>query len=244
MYKKSIIFIAIILGLMQVQAYSQAKATVHLNGGYNVAIGDLKGDFDNLADSNTYLMHNGYSFGFIIKKAYGRGGNLRGTGNINFSVFSQSKHVEEELVTKDAELTMNILTIGFGGEWAFAPKRGKLNPFVGAELCFNYFTGSLVWSDDYVADSLDQSADLSMKPSLRFGVQIGGGIDFQIHQSIGFITGVKYSWTNILGKKWERDSPSEYKLKDGEYTEGNYHLPARNITFLQIYGGFSYYFGR
>lgn len=253
MFKKSIIFTAVLLGFLQVQSYSQARVTAHLDAGYNIALGYLKGDFDNPADSNTYLLHNGYNFGVVIKRAYGKAGNFRATGDIYVSFFSQSKHTEgtvlidttQQSVISDVKLKMSILTVGFGGEWSFSPKRGKLNPFVGAGLSFNLFSGSLVWSDDYQNPTLtDQSKTMNLKHSLRVGVQLGGGIDFQVHQSIGFIIGAKFNWTNVIGKKWENDGLSTYYLKDGEYTSGSFHMPSRNITFLQFYSGFSFYFGR
>jgi hypothetical protein len=244
MLKTSIIFAAIILGLLQVQSYSQANATVHLIIGYNIPMGDLKGDFDNPQDSLTYLIKNGYSFGFIIKKAYGKGGNFRGTGNLNFSLFSQSKHTEKPEVITDVELQLNIFTAAIGAEWSFAPKRGKLNPFVGAEISLNLYSGSFTFTDDFQDTTEDLTASLTLKPSARIGVQFGGGIDFQIHQSVGFISGVKYCLANLLGKDYVRDNSTEYGLNDKEHYSGSYLRPSRNISFLQIYGGFSYYFGR
>ena len=254
MIKKSIIFFVVLSGLLclfQIQAYSQAKATVHLIGGYNYPLGDLRGDFGDSnvnwsigKDSLTYLMKSGYSFGFIIKKAYGKNGNFRGTANVNFSLFSQSGHYEYPNVITDIELQINILSIAAGAEWAFAPKKSKVNPFVGVEFGLNFFSGSLTGTDDFQDTTDDRSSTLNMKPSIRFGVQIGGGVDYQIHQSVGFIAGVKYNWANVLGKKFTKDNSSEYGLNDEEHQSGTYTRPARNITFLQIYGGLSYYFGR
>ena len=76
------------------------------------------------------------------------------------------------------------------------------------------------------------------------GVNVVAGVDVTLHNNIGVVVGAKYSFANLIGKNYEADTRTKYNLNDDSYTLNDISHPSRNITFLQFYGGISFYFGR
>ena len=84
-----------------------------------------------------------------------------------------------------------------------------------------------------------------MKSTFRVGIGAGGGIDFAFHQNVGIVIGAKYTFANIIGKSSGTSASTQiYYLNDGEYTDNGAVYKPRNIQYLQIYGGVSFYFGK
>ena len=79
---------------------------------------------------------------------------------------------------------------------------------------------------------------------MRFGVNFGGGIQWHIGHTAGLVLGVKYDLANLIGKKdaTESKSGSDYTLLDAAYTDvTGKSEPARNIQYIQLYAGVSFY---
>lgn len=220
--------------------FSQPTATVNLTGGITFPLGALYakfGDTDTGFAPNgdeTYYLTNGYSYGLFYKQGIGKKRQLRITGTLNFTFLGQTKDYPQETI----KLRQSFLSIGIGGEWNLAPKRTWWNPFVGAEVDVNIFGGYIQFIQPSATNQLN------LNSTIRYGIGFGGGIDIQFHQSVGAIIGLKYCIANILGKKYEKQTGTTYGLNDAEHTYNNVSYPARNINVFQIYGGFSYYFGR
>ncbi len=247
---KRFLFSSLLLLIVTGTIYSQPSATFHLTGGWCFPMGDMYGTFGDSAsnftengDSLTYYFKNGYNYGVNFKKSMGKKGNLRLTGNLNFALFSQTADFFDNQGGEFAvNYTMNIFTIALGGEYCLSPRRGLFNPFAGVELTANLIGGKFETTASDASTSVTNT--LNLKQSFRIGVQIGGGIDLQLHQSVGAILGVKYSFVNLIGKSYQQAENKQYGLNDASYYENGYNRPSRNITFLLLYGGFSYYFGR
>jgi hypothetical protein len=219
---------------------SQPNVTVSLTGGYTVPLGVLYSKFGDTYNEfapktdETYYMTGGFNYGINIKKGFGKKKYFRLTGELNFSVMSQSKDYD----TGTVKLRQSFLTIGLGGEWNLAPRRGWFNPFVGAEFDVNFFSGSLQQI------LLSSTNTYTMNSTVRFGVALGGGLDIQFHQSVGALVGIKYFMANMFGKKSEKATSTTYGLDDAQHDYQGVTYPARDINVLQFYGGLSYYFGR
>jgi hypothetical protein len=240
MFKKSLVLLIFLEVLSFTKSYSQPSSTVSLTGGYTFPLGVLYAKFGNSLDSlspdseRKYYLTYGYNYGVNYKLGLGKKRHFRITGSLNFTILGQSKDYSQASV----KLRQNILSIGFGGEWNLAPKKTWLNPFAGAEFDFNFLGGNFTRTDPTTTTTLTQNS------TVRYGVSLGGGMDIQFHQSVGAIVGIKYYMANLFGKKYQTDLATTYGLNDAEHTNANGTFPARSINVFQIYGGFSYYFGR
>ena len=245
MIRKVVIYFLFLIVLSGIKVYSQQAATVSLIGGYTFPLGFLYqkfGDSSNaiapLTDKYYYLTY-GYSYGVMFKEGIGKKRNIRITGTLNFTVMGQSKdYTHPDLVS--IKLRQSFLSLGVGAEWNLAPKRTMLNPFVGGEFDINLFGGS------YQQIFASTTNTYNLSSTVRGGISFGGGIDFQFHQQIGALIGVKYYMANLIGKNTTGASGTNYGLDDGTHMDPttNIPYPSRSINVFQIYGGFSYYFGK
>jgi hypothetical protein len=233
--KLSVLFVAFVLlfGLSTVKA--QPQVTIHLTGGYNLPMPDLKGDITDSADRiDTYGMKMGYGFGADGKYYLGKKRNVGITLYAGYQLFQNS----EDTVTgmgKDIKLKLNAFNLGLGIEYAFLPK-GKANPFIGAEFTGHFFSGS---SEGTINGT---SYSYTLKSASRFGAAFGAGVDIKLSKSIGIIIGGKYHLANLIGKDYDSSIvANEYKLNDKEYTVGNTTIAAKNISYIQGYLGISFY---
>lgn len=234
-----------ILGLLfSTVSFAQPKATIQFFGGYSLPLADLKGKFgDNQSsftgngnpDTNTYFMSYGINYGLSYKKPFFvKGGNFNLVGSIIFNAFAQAKDYD----SVNVKLKQNILTIALGAEWQFSPKKGKIDPFAGIDITGSVFNGSL--TQTYPTTTYTNN----LKAAFRIGFMVGGGIDFMLHQSVGAVIGAKYVFANLIGKNYTKDAGTNYYLSDAQHTVGSAVYPAKNVRFIQFYGGVSFYFGK
>lgn len=211
---------------------------------------DLKGEFADtvsfsnltsspiiIVDSATYYTKNGINYGMMFKKAIGKKGNFRIVTRMNFSSFTQTKEYNLPTSFIKASHTVKVLSFTLGAEWAFFPRRALINPFAGADFMASFFSG------EFEIENGNETTTNTLSTARRLGFQLGGGIDFQLHQSIGAIVGFNYSFANLIGKRYYGPRGNEYSLDDREHTVGSSAKPSRNINYLQLYGGVSLYFG-
>jgi hypothetical protein len=245
---KYITLIAIILMVTAGNiTYSQPSATVQFIGGYSVPLGDYTGTFGDTRDkftgngnpdSNTYFMKPGVNYGIFLKFPVKRESPFSIKGGIAFNAFGQSKVYEEGTGSVSVDLSQSILGITMGAEYDPVHWKSKIRPFFGAELSLNFISGK------YTEDYIDSTETFDMKGATRVGVNLSAGVDFILHNNIGVLVGAKYVFANLIGKSYMEDTRKTYGLNDDAYTSGNISYPSRNITFLQLYGGMSFYFGR
>jgi len=248
--KLSALFLAAVLVFaISGNTYSQPKFTINVTGGYSLPLPDLKGDFPDSvggighgADSNSYYIKNGFNFGLVGKYAIGKKGNFRVTGGVNVNLFSQSKdYTDSAGAAFTVKNKMNIIGIFLGAEWAFLPKRapGKIvNPFLGLDVTANLFSGSV--------EGVPGISKMDLKSAARFGIGVGGGIDFAFSQNVGAVVGAKYNLANLVGKEYDstQTTATQYALDDKEHTVGSTTYSARNIQFIHFYAGVSFYLGQ
>lgn len=239
-----LILIAISTGNMTL---SQPTATVQFIGGYSMPLGDYHGTFGDTRatftgggnpDSNSYFMKSGVNYGIFLKFPIARKSPFSIKAGVGFNAFGQSKEYTESTGSVTVDLSQSILGISIGGEYDIADRKSKFRPFVGVELSANFLSGK------YTEDYIDSTETFDMKGAVRMGVNLSAGVDFVLHNNIGVLVGAKYSIANVIGKSYLEDSRKTYGLNDDSYTVGNISYPSRNITFLQLYGGMSFYFGR
>lgn len=226
---------------------SQPTATVQFIGGYSMPLGDYKGTFGDTRDqftgngnpdSNSYFMKSGINYGIFIKIPVKKQSPFSIKGGIAFNVFSQSKEYTEGTGSITVNLKQSLFGLTLGSEYDFGGRKSKIKPFFGAELSGTFFAGK------YTEDYIDSVETYNLNAAFRLGVNIAGGVDVTLHNNLGVVVGAKYSFANLIGKSYEADSRTKYNLNDDSFTLNNISYPSRNITFLQFYGGISFYFGR
>jgi outer membrane protein W len=239
--KLSAIFAVLVIMFAASNIYSQAQVVLHVTGGYDLPMSQLKGDATVATDlQNTYVMKSGWNAGADGKYYLGKKRNVGITLSLGYHSFS-SGDVTPANGTPGYTFRdkINSFTAGLGIEYAFLPK-GKANPFIGAEFTGNFFSGKAYVTSPTTTDSVAGT----LTSASRFGVQFNGGVDIMFSKSIGAVIGVKYNLANLIGKKYDSTSTTagEFPLNDAANGSGTY--TARNIGWLQLYAGVSFYFNR
>jgi hypothetical protein len=226
--------------------YSQPATTLHFVGGYAIAMGDMKGDFGPTqatftvnSDSNTYFLHNGFTFGMDLKFApYTRHKGFKIIGGIHYNSFSQGAEYGDSTGSVVIDYGMRIFSITIGVDLSYETKTSKINPFVNAQFTTNFFSGNY---DETYSDG--NTTNLTLKSATRFGLKFGGGLDIPLGRRLGAVLGFNYNMANLLGKESSADFGTQYNLNDKEGTVNNKKWDNRSINFLNIYAGFTLYLG-
>lgn len=228
--------------------FAQPAATVQITGGYSLPLGDYKGTFGDTRDkflfggnpdSNTYFMKSGFNYGIGVKIPINRKRfPINITGSLSINSFSQAIEYSENNNYVEITLSQNITSFTCGLEYTPVGKKKTFNPYFGAEFTMNLFAGS------YLEDYIDSTESFTLENTIRGGVQFNAGVDIVLHNNIGITLAAKYAFANLFGKSYVPDLKRTYYLNDKEYTLEGITYPSRNITFLQIVGGVSFYFGR
>ncbi len=253
MRTKFILSIALFL-LISCSLSSQTKYSISVYGGYSLPLADLKGDFPDTLSTSSYLDFNksstlltksGYNIGVKGKYCIDTLGKANFTAGLNYNSFSGSMDYRRTQATLTYQNKVNIFSISAGAEYDFFPKK-KFNPFIGLELAMNFYSGKIEASGD-------TTFTLQRKSESRFGVAANAGLGIMLNKSIGAVIGVKYSLTNLIGKKTETTTSTT--ITDAEETgssslkeiglndEDSSNNKSKTLYFLQIYAGISFYFG-
>lgn len=232
--------------------YSQPAATVQLFGGVSFPLPDLKGDFGTTRqqftgngnpDSNTYFMKSGFNYGLAFKLPINRKKlpYLNATGSLTINSFGNDityNIADTNYITSD--LNQTLISFGTGLEYNLAGKKTIVNPYAGIEMIMTLFSGEYSEFDKYLATT----TTFKLIHTVRIGFRVNAGIDWVLHNNVGANIGARYTYANLIGKSSGKDEQLKYYLNDGERVDQGTTYPARNITYLQIFGGVSFYFGR
>ncbi len=254
--RNKLLIIPALLFIFAVSLSSQTRYNLNIFGGYSMPVADLKGNFpntigDTLLDFNkasTLLTNNGYNFGVILKYCIDTLGKAKLTAGFNNNSFSGAKDYLRTGATLTYKNKVNIFTISGGAEYNFLPKK-KFSPFVGLDLAVNFFSGNITASGD-------SSFTIKRKSETRFGVIAIAGVDIKLNKSIGAVIGVKYSLSNLIGKKTditvtntvppqtddEQGGTSTFK-ELGLNDEDSATNKSKSLYYIQFYAGISFYFG-
>lgn len=216
--------------------FSQPQLKVHVTGGYNVPLPDLKGDLLDSADQiNTLGMKSGFNAGADVKYFLGKKRNVGITLGLTYNSFSNS--VDTGSLSVKGKL--NSFQAALGIEYSFMPK-GKTQPYLGAEFTGNFLSGD----GTYTISGVETKRTL--KSASRFGIALGGGIDIAFSKSIGANIGIKYQLANLIGKEYDSTftSTTEYQLGDKEHTFGTVTIPSKSISYIQLSAGLTFFFNQ
>ena len=232
------VILAAFLSLNNNSTFSQPQIKVHVTGGYNLPLPDLKGDLLDSADMiNTLGMKSGFNAGADVKYYLGKKRNVGITLGLTYNSFSNSM----DSTTYTYKQKLNSFQAALGIEYSFMPK-GKTQPYLGAEFTGNFFSGEAT-----TTPTTGTETKFTLKSASRFGVALGGGIDFAFSKSIGANIGVKYHIANLIGKDYDSTvtiGATEFTLNDKEYTIGTTTIAAKTISYIQLSAGVSFFFNQ
>lgn len=221
--------------------YAQNQVTVHVTGGYDLPTGELKGTYpdDSATTPSKYFMKSGFNAGADVSYYLGKKRNVGITLSVGYHGFSSGDITFPTGGTTIITDKINIIAAGLGIQYAFMPK-GKANPFIGVEFTGNFFSGKTT-----VTPSTGTATESTLKSASRFGVQGNLGVDIKASKNIGFVIGLRYNMANLIGKDSASSTTlTEYTLMDKGFTVGSVTSDNRNISYLSLYGGVSFYFGQ
>lgn len=230
---KIIAAITILLIIISGACNSQPRLTLHAYGGYSIPLPKLRGDISQTVNYNDYGMKYGYNFGVDGKFTVEKSSRIKVTASVNYNLFRNNDVFTE--INGNQTRKMNILTAGIGVEYSFLPKN-NLNPFLGVEFTGNFFSGSLI---NQIGDTVH--TELNQKAESRYGLVINAGIDVISSKQIGIVAGVRYNMANLFGKDSASVSQDEYALWDKRLDVNGTSVDAKNIQYLQLYAGVSFY---
>ncbi|MEO8512375.1 MAG: OmpW family outer membrane protein [Ignavibacteria bacterium] len=252
--RNKLLIIPALFIIFNISISSQTKYSLSFFGGYSMPLADLKGDFPdtvgttllNFNKSSTLLTKSGFNFGVIGKMCIDTLGKAKVTGGFTYNSFTGSKDYPRTGALLTYKNKVNIFTISAGAQYSFFPKK-KFDPFVGLDLAANFFSGEITANGD-------SSFTIKRKSEARFGIIANAGLDIKLNKSIGAVIGVKYSLTNLIGKKTDiittsttitdieqtgSSSLNELGLNDEESSNNT----SKTLYYLQIYAGITFYFG-
>ncbi len=242
---KTTLLVAAALVLLNCDILAQPSSSLHFFGGYTIAMGDMKGEFGSTRetftvnpDSNTYFLQNGFGFGMDLKFAPYKNEDFKIIGGVHFNTFSQGTQYSDTSGSVQIDYGMRIFTFSVGAEYSYITKTSKVNPFVNARFSVNLYSGN--YDETYAGGS---TTNLTLNSAVRYGLQLGAGLDIPIGHRLGIVTGVNYNMANLIGKESKGDFGSEYSLNDKEDVVNNVQYRNKEINFLQIYAGFILYLG-
>jgi len=232
---------------LKAQTFSVPKASIHFHIGYTTTLPDLKGEFpgDIIAGKNPtpYFVNNGFNFGadgkYYLDKKSTFGILLSATytalssGDIGVS---DSDTGAGSIGVGTWRTNMNIISIGVGAEYDFAPKR-PANPFVNVQLTTNIIGGKTTFD---ASGGTVPSSSASMSTAIRFGAMFTAGVDVKLSQKVGLVLGGRYHFVNLFGKDSTASTTTEYGLNDKETTVEQ----SKKMPFLQFFAGISLYLGQ
>lgn len=229
---------------LKAQTYPVPKFMVHVFGGYNYCLPDLKGEFpgDINKDPTPYFVKNGFNVGADGKYFVDKKSTFGILLSFNYTMLSSGTLGVNDPVLGSGNFkeTMTLATVGVGVEYDFAPKR-PANPFVNAQVTTNFIGGSIEssLSGGSGGSNLYNSGNIDMKGAVRFGGMFGAGVDVKLSKHIGVMIAGRYVFANLFNKSSIANTSTNYGLND----EATTTIKARKITYLQFVAGMSFYFG-
>ena len=205
-----------------------------ITGGYSLPTGILR--LHDSLDSSSKL--RGYNIGLSTGYYFTERKDISLTASLSFDhLYSLFTHQDYYY---NYGTTLNIISLNLGMNYKFL-NTGKLHPFLGLEVSGNYYNGKTVSTYLYY-DPKSNIYSYNLLSTFRAGLQIGGGIEFDLNKNFGLIAGYKFNFSNLIGRSnyWE-PMYEEYGLMDDYYSDDIHGL---DIFYSQFYTGITFYPGR
>lgn len=150
-----------------------------------------------------------------------------------------------------SDLILRNPYVGAGFEYAFTTtdyKKRQWIPFFGVEMVANIITG--VYRQTPTVSTYPNLSGIpvtfTIKTDVRIGIGLGAGLDMRFTQGFGLVTGFKWKYANLIAKKSDfLLEENKMNLLDAAAPNLNTYLGNdRNIGYIEIYLGASFYIGK
>ena len=272
--KTIIIYLILLMSLIVYTTYSQIPDTkkpykspkfiFELCGSFDDPTGSSNGNVKDFFSFKNYGLTYGLGFHFNMKYAADKKASLYPFISMGFTQLQnnddEKSFIDSNIISAGYPPPGNLLYrstpgssvlflrnfyAGAGLQYYFST-RYHILPFAGLELTFNYIWGSYVQNPRIVAGNNpggQKTFDISGASRFGFGVNLGSEI--RVNKYLGFVLGINYKFTNLLGKNSESSTePNTINLLDNENTSLNSNLnSSRNIEHLEFFLGFVMFAG-
>jgi hypothetical protein len=206
--------------------------------------GTFPGDLESGKNPTPYFVNNGFNFGADAKYYIDKKSTFGVLLSLTYTALSSGNVGVNDLDSNSIlgigsgtwKTNMNLLTIGIGAEYDFAPKR-PANPFVNAQFTTNIISGNTKFEKD---GGFVDSYSRDLTSAVRFGAMFAAGVDVKLSKGVGVVIGGRYSFANLFGKDSTTSTQTTYGLNDKETTTQK----SKKMAYLQFYAGVSLYFGQ
>jgi hypothetical protein len=264
MIKIKLLLIFSIMTFINAITFSQSNFIIQGYVKYLFPAGELKGKWPSDIrligstsdiNANTYHMTDGVGIEADLKYNLNKKNNLKLSVLISYSYFEQDNVFPHDTTGTSSYFhlhsSIKIWQFAAGIENHFFPK-SFINPFLNFHITINEVLGGQYGSyGKYVTGSRggqsfeDEGSEYlvtNIHSTVRLGFTIGGGVEIRISRKFAIPIGVNYEFANLIGKSY-RDNTSFANpyLNDGQYTKDGVSYTSKNISYIGIKAGVSFY---
>lgn len=224
------------------------KLTITAAVSYNLALSKAYGDVSGCSmtyDSSlggylfkglNYGMQQGGSVMAIFKLAVDKKRKTRLVWNLGYTLFYNTAF---DNVHKNQ---WHLFNGSFGIEYNVRPK-AKFRPYIGYELVYTLMFGG--WHCTQYNGQEMTTVYVKFKPAHRFGMAFNSGFEYKINKRFGLTLGYRALWINAVPKQNKlSDAIDEAYINDAKSDNGIDNGSRKQIVYLQIIGGVSWFIGR
>lgn len=221
---------------------------LNVNGIFSMSMLELGGAYN--SDFQSELVKKGETFGtrsgigvsVNSKIRIHKNSRLWLTQSISFNNIKSYLLNQPKTNSDNGKAEFKCFTGSIGAEYNFLPNY-SIKVFTGAELNASLISGSMdVWTqlpgDPYNTDTY------KILPSFRIGFALTAGTNYMLSRKTGINITAKYNCLNAFLKSSEGyDSDKEFRLRDGNSTNGLLFSGNKQFSFFSVSAGISFYFG-
>jgi hypothetical protein len=244
--------------------YKPPAFIFELCGQFNVPVGNARGNYvSDFFQYKNYGLVYGVGFHFIVKYAANKKGTLYPYLSFGFVQLQNddpnNAFIDSNIINNgyplqgnqtyqskpgNSLLAIRDIHLGLGLLYYFSSTKSVL-PFGGFEIDYNNIWG---YYEQVLGFDNSNKTIFNINRASRVGIGIDAGMDYRISQNLGFVFGAKFKVANLFGKASDKTNPTEkysINLLDKTAPDLNSNLSSsRNITYFQLYLGFSVFAGK
>jgi len=182
-------------------------------------------------------VRHGLGANFTAKYPLHKAGNLRITTSLMYNRFTSKFNIVLADEKEQDFVKYNVYSLGFGIEDNFNPGL-KLRAYAGIGLL-----GSVISGSSRITDARG-TAEYSITPALRLGLNIYSGFEYLLAKNVGLSFGLKFTHANIWLKESKLpETPGEIYLNDQKVSNGQLYSGYRQFAWGSFGIGVNYYLG-
>jgi opacity protein-like surface antigen len=192
-------------------AFPQISIKLGAGGGVVTPAGDYGGSTVDFYNGTKYGLSTGYNLHVKAKVALL---SFAFKGEIDYSSFSNDGTAFDD-GRGTVEVSQSILAVRVGPEFRFDIPLMPITPYIDVNLAMNSISGEVIYNG--VAEV--PSGTYDVESATRFGIGLGGGVEFSLGPVMTLDLGIHYNMVNLLGKEYKSITTNPNRI-DG-YTSVN-----------------------